>query len=49
MKLIGKCHSCKKVKLFIRKRTFVHKIAGTLTSQSELCGSCIKGIIKKLS
>ncbi len=46
MKLKGRCATCKKVKWFIRKRTYNHKHLGKMTSKGLLCTKCYKGILK---
>lgn len=46
--LFSKCESCKKRRLIVKRRTYVHPIAGKIKSQSELCGKCYKDIKKML-
>lgn len=49
MKIYSACEACKKKKFFIRKRVYKHKIAGKITSQSELCGKCYEAISKMIT
>lgn len=45
MKIRGKCESCKKVKWFIKKRTYnIAEISAPVTSKGLLCLSCFREI-----
>lgn len=50
MKLLTKCPSCAKYRLFIKKRKYAINKAnvGIVTSQRELCGKCYKTIKEML-
>lgn len=49
MKFYAKCPSCKRYRLFIRKRWYaVKNVTGGVTSQNMLCGKCYKTIKSKI-
>ncbi len=48
MKIYGKCNSCKRNKFFVRKRVYMTKHVGEITSQEVLCGKCFSNISKML-
>lgn len=48
MKIFARCQVCHRNRFFIRKRVYVSKHAGRLTSQSEMCRGCSKNIESKI-
>jgi hypothetical protein len=46
----GKCESCRKIKWFIKQRSYIPKKVGQkITSKGELCRACFKAVKKMIS
>lgn len=48
-KIIGKCKSCKKNRLFIRRRKVKIPVGGEATSHDLLCNACYNKLVTKLN
>lgn len=44
MKILQKCDACKQRRFITRKRAYVVKVAGKITSKGYLCSSCFKKV-----
>lgn len=49
MRLLTVCPVCNKRRLMTKKRTYKHRVAGIIVSQSEQCRKCYNNIRKMIA